>query len=49
MEATNLCDLNEALVDHAEGQLFLKDAFKIIMEEVLCEGTDVKQNVSFEA
>lgn len=38
-------DLNEPLVDHTEGQLFLNDAFKIIMEEVLCKGTDIKHKV----
>lgn len=41
--------LNEPLIDHAEGQLFLTEAFKIIVEEVLCKGTDVKQKVSCEA
>ncbi|KAM6929359.1 cysteine sulfinic acid decarboxylase-like [Lycodopsis pacificus] len=40
-----LRDLNEPLVDHTAGQLFLNDAFKIIMEEVLCKGTDVHQKV----
>uniref|UniRef100_G3P4T6 Cysteine sulfinic acid decarboxylase n=1 Tax=Gasterosteus aculeatus aculeatus TaxID=481459 RepID=G3P4T6_GASAC len=44
-ESRILRDLNEPLVDHAEGQLFLNDAFKIIMEEVLCKGTDIKQKV----
>uniref|UniRef100_A0A8C2Z891 Cysteine sulfinic acid decarboxylase n=1 Tax=Cyclopterus lumpus TaxID=8103 RepID=A0A8C2Z891_CYCLU len=33
------------LVDHTEGQLFLNDTFKIIMEEVLCKGTDIKHKV----
>uniref|UniRef100_A0A3Q3JJR6 Cysteine sulfinic acid decarboxylase n=1 Tax=Monopterus albus TaxID=43700 RepID=A0A3Q3JJR6_MONAL len=41
----NCYDLNESLVDHAEGQHFLNEAFKIITEEVLCKGTDVKQKV----
>ncbi|KAM9751245.1 cysteine sulfinic acid decarboxylase [Menidia menidia] len=44
MEPT-LHDLSEPLVDHAEGQLFLNEAFKIIVEDVLCKGTDVKQKV----
>lgn len=46
-ESRILRDLNEPLVDHAEGQLFLNNAFKIIMEEVLCKGTDIKQKVSW--
>ncbi|KAM4610103.1 cysteine sulfinic acid decarboxylase-like [Polymixia lowei] len=41
----SLYDLNETLVDHSEGQLFLTEAFNIIMEEVLCKGTDVKEKV----
>uniref|UniRef100_A0A3Q1HKY9 Cysteine sulfinic acid decarboxylase n=1 Tax=Acanthochromis polyacanthus TaxID=80966 RepID=A0A3Q1HKY9_9TELE len=45
LEPTNLRDLNEPLIDHAEGQLFLTEAFNIIVEEVLCKGTDVKQKV----
>lgn len=49
MEQASLRDLNEPLIDHAEGQLFLSEAFKIIMEEVLSNGTDVKQKVSCEA
>lgn len=44
-EPANLRDLNEPLVDHSEGQLFLNEAFRIIMEEVLCKGTDVEQKV----
>ncbi|TNN82531.1 Cysteine sulfinic acid decarboxylase [Liparis tanakae] len=44
-ESHTLRDLNEPLVDHTEGQLFLTDAFKIMMEEVLCKGTDVKHKV----
>uniref|UniRef100_A0A8C2Z8J3 Cysteine sulfinic acid decarboxylase n=1 Tax=Cyclopterus lumpus TaxID=8103 RepID=A0A8C2Z8J3_CYCLU len=44
-ESHILCDLNEPLVDHTEGQLFLNDTFKIIMEEVLCKGTDIKHKV----
>ncbi|TKS77626.1 Cysteine sulfinic acid decarboxylase [Collichthys lucidus] len=36
---------NGPFIDHAEGQLFLTEAFKIIVEEVLCKGTDVKQKV----
>lgn len=48
-EPANLHDLNEPLIDHSEGRLFLNEAFKIIMEEVLCKGTDVKQKVSREA
>ncbi len=47
-EPAKLHDLNEPLIDHSEGQLFLNEAFKIIMEEVLCKGTDVKQKVSGE-
>lgn len=49
MEQASLRDLNEPLIDHAEGQFFLNEAFKIIMEEVLSNGTDVKQKVSCEA
>ncbi|XP_075952437.1 cysteine sulfinic acid decarboxylase-like [Anarhichas minor] len=44
-ESGILRHLDEPLVDHTEGQLFLNDAFKIIVEEVLCKGTDVKQKV----
>uniref|UniRef100_A0A3Q3LBI1 Cysteine sulfinic acid decarboxylase n=1 Tax=Mastacembelus armatus TaxID=205130 RepID=A0A3Q3LBI1_9TELE len=44
-EAAKLHDLNEPLIDHAEGQDFLNEAFKVIMDEVLCKGTDVKQKV----
>ncbi|XP_072223579.1 cysteine sulfinic acid decarboxylase isoform X2 [Leuresthes tenuis] len=44
MEPT-LRDLSEPLIDHEEGQLFLNEAFKIIVEEVFCKGTDVKQKV----
>uniref|UniRef100_A0A8D3BR80 Cysteine sulfinic acid decarboxylase n=1 Tax=Scophthalmus maximus TaxID=52904 RepID=A0A8D3BR80_SCOMX len=38
-------DLNEPLIDHIEGQLFLNETFKIIVEEVLRKGTDVKEKV----
>ena len=41
-----LPDMNYPLIDHSEGQLFLNEAFKIIIEEVLCKGTDVKQKVA---
>ncbi|KAK5923704.1 hypothetical protein CgunFtcFv8_000649 [Champsocephalus gunnari] len=44
-DPANLRDINEPLIDHSEGQLFLNEAFKIIIEEVLCKGTDVKQKV----
>lgn len=44
-----LRDLSEPLIDHSEGQLFLSETFKIIVEEVLCKGTDVTQKVSSEA
>lgn len=44
-EPTCLRDLSEPLINHAEGQLFLNEAFKIIVEEVLCNGTDVNQKV----
>uniref|UniRef100_A0A3B4WPE6 Cysteine sulfinic acid decarboxylase n=1 Tax=Seriola lalandi dorsalis TaxID=1841481 RepID=A0A3B4WPE6_SERLL len=44
-EAANLHDLIEPLTDHSEGQLFLNETFKIIMEEVLRKGTDVKEKV----
>uniref|UniRef100_A0A671X742 Cysteine sulfinic acid decarboxylase n=1 Tax=Sparus aurata TaxID=8175 RepID=A0A671X742_SPAAU len=40
-----LRDLSEPLIDHSEGQLFLSETFKIIVEEVLCKGTDVTQKV----
>ncbi|KPP70436.1 cysteine sulfinate decarboxylase-like, partial [Scleropages formosus] len=33
------------LIDHAEGQRFLNDTFKVIMEEVLSKGADVKEKV----
>lgn len=45
MEAA-LCDLKDPLIDHTEGQCFLHEAIKIIVEEVLCKGTDIKQKVS---
>uniref|UniRef100_A0A3Q2Q5M0 Cysteine sulfinic acid decarboxylase n=1 Tax=Fundulus heteroclitus TaxID=8078 RepID=A0A3Q2Q5M0_FUNHE len=38
-------DLSDPLINHTEGQLFLHEAFKIIVEEVLCKGTDVKEKV----
>ncbi|CAB1312487.1 unnamed protein product [Coregonus sp. 'balchen'] len=38
-------NMNEPLLDHREGQLFLTEAFKVILEEVLCKGTDVKEKV----
>lgn len=46
-KAANLHDLNEPLIDHSEGQLFLNEAFKIIMDEVLRKGTDVREKVHF--
>ncbi|CAB1336683.1 unnamed protein product, partial [Coregonus sp. 'balchen'] len=36
----DLLHLNEPLMDHREGQLFLTQAFKVIMEEMLWKGTD---------
>uniref|UniRef100_A0A1A8QE14 Cysteine sulfinic acid decarboxylase n=1 Tax=Nothobranchius rachovii TaxID=451742 RepID=A0A1A8QE14_9TELE len=44
MEPT-LRDPTDPLIDHAEGQLFLNEAFKVIVEEVLCKGTDATQKV----
>ncbi|TDH10531.1 hypothetical protein EPR50_G00076230 [Perca flavescens] len=44
-EAAKPHDLSEPCVDNSEGQLFLNEAFKIIVEEVLSKGTDVKQKV----
>lgn len=44
-EPTCLQDLSKPLIHHAEGQLFLNEAFKIIVEEVLCNGTDVNHKV----
>ncbi|XP_019951981.1 cysteine sulfinic acid decarboxylase isoform X2 [Paralichthys olivaceus] len=41
----NLHDLTEPLIDHTEGQLFLNETFKIIIEEVLGKGTDVGEKV----
>ncbi|XP_047223139.1 cysteine sulfinic acid decarboxylase isoform X1 [Girardinichthys multiradiatus] len=38
-------DLSDPLINHAEGQLFLYEAYKILVEEVLCKGTDVKEKV----
>uniref|UniRef100_A0A8C9VG75 Cysteine sulfinic acid decarboxylase n=1 Tax=Scleropages formosus TaxID=113540 RepID=A0A8C9VG75_SCLFO len=32
-------------LDHADGQYFLTEAYKVILEEVLCKGTDVKEKV----
>lgn len=40
--------LREPLIDHSEGQLFLNEAFKIIVEEVLRKGTNVNQKVRHE-
>ncbi|XP_010868557.1 cysteine sulfinic acid decarboxylase [Esox lucius] len=37
--------LNETFLDHGEGQQFLTKAFQVILEEVLCKGTDVKEKV----
>ncbi|KAM3617405.1 uncharacterized protein V6R79_005721 [Siganus canaliculatus] len=44
-EPAGVRDLKEPLIDHSEGQLFLNEAVKIIIEEVLRNGTDVKQKV----
>uniref|UniRef100_A0A8C6P129 Cysteine sulfinic acid decarboxylase n=1 Tax=Nothobranchius furzeri TaxID=105023 RepID=A0A8C6P129_NOTFU len=44
MEPT-LRDPTDPLIDHAEGQHFLNEAFKVIVEEVLCKGTDATQKV----
>lgn len=44
-EPDHLRDPNEPLIDHTEGQLFLNEAFKIIVEEVLSKGTDVQKKV----
>ncbi|XP_035015888.1 cysteine sulfinic acid decarboxylase isoform X2 [Hippoglossus stenolepis] len=44
-EQDNLHDLTEPLIDHTEGQLFLNETFKIIIEEVLSKGTDVREKV----
>lgn len=44
-EPACLHDLSKPLIDHAEGQLFLNEAFRIIVEEVLCNGTDVNRKV----
>lgn len=45
MEA-DLHELRDPLIDHTEGQLFLSEAFKVIVEEVLRKGTSVEQKVS---
>uniref|UniRef100_A0A673VUI9 Cysteine sulfinic acid decarboxylase n=1 Tax=Salmo trutta TaxID=8032 RepID=A0A673VUI9_SALTR len=37
--------LNEPLLDHRAGQRFLTEAFKVILEEVLCKGIDVNEKV----
>ncbi|XP_036388923.1 cysteine sulfinic acid decarboxylase [Megalops cyprinoides] len=37
--------LNGPLLDHAEGQHFLTEAFQVILEEALCKGTDVDEKV----
>lgn len=44
-EVAGVHHLCEPLIDHSEGQLFLNEAFKIIVEEVLRKGTDVNQKV----
>lgn len=44
-EVAGVHHLREPLIDHSEGQLFLNEAFKIIVEEVLRKGTDVNQKV----
>lgn len=41
----NGLDLNDPTQYHTDGQLFLTEAFKIIMTEVLCKGTDVNEKV----
>ena len=38
-------DLTDPSQYHTEGQLFLTEAFKIIMTEVLRKGTDVNEKV----
>lgn len=35
----------ESLINHSEGQLFLTEAFNIIIEEAIRKGTDVQQKV----
>lgn len=35
----------ESLINHSEGQLFLTEAFKIIVDEVLSKGTSIQQKV----
>lgn len=35
----------ESLINHSEGQLFLTEAFKIIVDEVLSKGTSSQQKV----
>lgn len=35
----------ESLINHSEGQLFLTEAFKIIVEETIRKGTDVQEKV----
>lgn len=48
-EGADFNDLNEPLIDHSEGQLFLTETFKIILEQVLCKGTDIKEKVPCES
>lgn len=38
-------DSEESLINHSEGQLFLTEAFKLIVDEVLSKGTDSQQKV----
>ncbi|XP_072305991.1 cysteine sulfinic acid decarboxylase [Eucyclogobius newberryi] len=38
-------DFNEPIIDHAEGQLFLDEVFRILVEEVLCKGTNANEKV----
>ncbi|KAM4611058.1 cysteine sulfinic acid decarboxylase-like [Polymixia lowei] len=42
---TNDNEANESPTDHSDGQMFLTEVFKVIMEEVLCKGTAVKEKV----
>lgn len=35
----------DSLINHSEGQFFLTEAFKIIVDEVFNKGTDVQQKV----
>uniref|UniRef100_A0AAV2LYR9 Cysteine sulfinic acid decarboxylase n=1 Tax=Knipowitschia caucasica TaxID=637954 RepID=A0AAV2LYR9_KNICA len=42
---SNKLDPNDPIIDHEEGQLFLNETFKLLVEEVLRKGTDANEKV----